>query len=312
MTKTVFTHKPGSLYDDLPEERYHFPAAYLRQVEAAVGDFILYYEPGRTGLDGRNRTGRRAYVATAKVTDVRTDPARPGHFYAMIDPTTYVDFDRPVPFREGAHYYEGQLRRDDGATSKGAFGRAVRPVSEIEYDAILRAGFARELDASNYLGLPASPQPIIRPELLESPAEFDRPVIERVLSRPLRDAAFARAVQTAYAATCAMTGLKIVNGGGRAEVQAAHIRPVSDRGPDSIRNGVALSGTIHWMFDRGLVSIGPPPAYAILIADRGLPDGARRLFHPDLKLSLPADPRTWPASSYLDYHRGRIFKGASG
>jgi putative restriction endonuclease len=45
MTKAVLTHKPGSIYDDLPEERYHFPATYLRQVEAAVGDFIVYYEP---------------------------------------------------------------------------------------------------------------------------------------------------------------------------------------------------------------------------------------------------------------------------
>ena len=44
--------------------------------------------------------------------------------------------------------------------------------------------------------------------------------------------------------------------GGRAEVQAAHIRPVADNGPDSLRNGVALSSTFHWMFDRGLISVG--------------------------------------------------------
>ena len=73
------------------------------------------------------------------------DAARPGHFFALIDPSSYVDFDRPVPFREGRHYYERQLRRDDGATSKGAFGRAVRPLDEHEYEAIIRAGFAREL-----------------------------------------------------------------------------------------------------------------------------------------------------------------------
>jgi putative restriction endonuclease len=147
VTKTVLTHKPNSIYDDLPEERYHFPATYLRQVEQAIGDFIVYYEPGRTGLSERNRSGRRAYVATAKVTDVVADAARPGHFFAMIDPSSYVDFDRPVPFREGRHYYERRLRRDDGATSKGAFGRAVRPLDEHEYEAIIRAAFARELDA---------------------------------------------------------------------------------------------------------------------------------------------------------------------
>jgi putative restriction endonuclease len=42
-----------------------------------------------------------------------------------------------------------------------------------------------------------------------------------------------------------MTGLRIFNGSGRAEVQAAHIRPVADNGPDSVRNGLALSSTIH-------------------------------------------------------------------
>jgi hypothetical protein len=47
--KAVFTHKAASIYDDKPEERYHFPETYLRQAEAAVDDFILYYEPGRWG-----------------------------------------------------------------------------------------------------------------------------------------------------------------------------------------------------------------------------------------------------------------------
>ena len=309
MTKTVFTCKSVSIYDDLPEERYHFPSTYLRQGKGAIGDLIVYYEPGRTGLSERNRSGRRAYVATAQVTGITADPARPGHYFALIDPSSYVDFDRPVPFREGDHYYERQLQRDDGATSKGAFGRAVRPISEHEYDAILRAGFARELDAEQRAAIALPGGTDLASALHEPPAEYDRPVIERVLSRRVRDAAFAQAVRHAYSATCAMTGLKIINGGGRAEVQAAHIRPVSERGPDSVRNGVALAATVHWMFDRGLVSIGPPPDYAILLAASQLPDSARRLFRPELRLALPHDQRTWPAPSYLDYHRARVFKG---
>jgi putative restriction endonuclease len=309
MVKAVFTHKPGSLYDDLPEERYHFPAAYRRQVEAAVGDFVVYYEPGRTGTGDRGRTGRRAYVATARVTDVRPDPARPDHFYALIDPTTYLDFDRAVPFHEGERYHERQLRRDDGATSKGAFGRAVRPLSEAEYETIVRAGFAHELDQPPAATLGAQAPAIPAWMLDEPPAPFERPIVERLLSRPLRDAAFARAVQAAYDGTCAMTGLKLVNGGGRTEAQAAHIRPVHAQGPDSIRNGVALSGTVHWLFDRGLISISPPPDYAILFGKSGLPENARRLFHPHGRLAVPRDERLWPAPAYLDWHRERVFKG---
>ena len=75
--KAVFTHKAASIYDDKPEERYHFPETYLRQAEAAVDDFILYYEPGRVGVHDRGRSGRRAYVAVAQVTGVRPGMKRP-------------------------------------------------------------------------------------------------------------------------------------------------------------------------------------------------------------------------------------------
>jgi putative restriction endonuclease len=304
--KAVFTHKPASIYDDKPEERYHFPETYLRAAETAVGDFILYYEPGRVGPHDRGRTGRRAYVAVAKVTSVRPDPAHRNFFYADIDPSTYITFDRTVPFREGEHYYERQLRRADGGTSKGAFGRAVRPIGDEEFTEILEAGFAAELtrDASEAeagLNLPAG--------LMEAAANFQRPVIERVLSRPVRDAAFRHAIQAAYDSTCAMTGIRLINGGGRAEAQAAHIRPVAEHGPDSIRNGLALSGTVHWMFDRGLISLGDPPDYPILLSRHGVPDSVRRLFNPEMLLRKPTDQRFWPAPAYAEFHRMQIFKG---
>ena len=73
-----------------------------------------------------------------------------------------------------------------------------------------------------------------------------------------------------------MTGLKFINGGGRSEVQAAHIRPVEDRGPDSVRNGIALSGTVHWMFDKGLISVDEN--FDILIAKDRVPTTIDRLF----------------------------------
>jgi putative restriction endonuclease len=306
--KAVFTHKAASVYDDLPEERYHFPETYLRQVEATVGDFIIYYEPGRIGTYDRGRHGRRAYVAVAQVTDIRRDSSRREHFYADIAPETYQIFDRPVPFREGEHYYERQLRRADGATSKGAFGRAVRPISDAEFAEILAAGYAAELsDEATRIGETSELR--LRSSLMEAASEFERPIIERIARRHVRDEAFRHAIQAVYESTCAMTGIKIINGQGRPEVQAAHIRPVSDRGPDSIRNGLALSGTVHWMFDRGLISVGPPPGYPILISRRGLPDNVQRLFNPDMMLRKPADERFWPAPGYIDFHRREIFKG---
>lgn len=302
MSKAVFTTKIDPTYDDLPEERYHFPRSYLRQVEAAVGDWIVYYEPRRSSGDLSSRGGRQAYFAVAQVTGVTPDPARADHYYATI--AAYLDFDRPVPFREGAHYYESGLQRGVGATSKGAFGRAVRPLSDQEYDDILRAGFAHVLGEA-VAGEPASSSAIV--EMDDETATFERPIVERVIARPFREAAFAGAVKSAYRDTCAMTGIKIVNGGGRTEVQAAHIRPVAESGPDSVRNGIALCGTLHWMFDRGLVSVAED--YSLLLAKDRVPEPVLRLINPERRLLTADRPEHVPHPQFLRWHRENRFKG---
>ena len=106
-----------------------------------------------------------------------------------------------------------------------------------------------------------------------------------------------------------MTGISIINGGGRPEVEAAHIRPVGNdhNGPDSMRNGIALSRSIHWMFDRGLLSL--TDGYEILMVKELIPDPVKRLLNPEGKILLPADRRLYPHPQFLQYHRERIFKG---
>lgn len=44
---------------------------------------------------------------------------------------------------------------------------------------------------------------------------------------------------------------------GLREVEAAHVVPVSEGGTDDLRNGIALTQTLHWAFDRGLFGIRP-------------------------------------------------------
>ena len=69
------------------------------------------------------------------------------------------------------------------------------------------------------------------------------------------------------------------------KMQAAHIRPVAEGGPDVVRNGLALSATAHWMFDRGLISVDDD--HTILIAEAHLPEAARALILPDRRLRVP-------------------------
>ncbi|MGO8255558.1 HNH endonuclease [Rhizobium ruizarguesonis] len=136
---------------------------------------------------------------------------------------------------------------------------------------------------------------------------IDRRIISQVVQRPFRDRAFSTAIKAAYHDTCAVTGIKLFNGGGCSEVQAAHIRPVADGGPDSVRNGLTLSGTVHWMFDRGMISVDDD--YSLLIASGGVPDAVARLINQERRLLVPNRPDERPNSQFLHYHRERVFKG---
>ncbi|MGR9371104.1 hypothetical protein [Rhizobium leguminosarum] len=94
MAKAILTTKIDPTYDDLPEQRYHFPRTYLRQVEAARGDWIVYYEPRRPGSDLMKTGGRQAYFATARIADIIPDPSKPDHYYALIE--DFLPFDHAV------------------------------------------------------------------------------------------------------------------------------------------------------------------------------------------------------------------------
>ncbi|MDF2812117.1 MAG: hypothetical protein K0S56_3148, partial [Microvirga sp.] len=62
--------------------------------------------------------------------------------------------------------------------------------------------------------------------------EESRERVSYLSSRIVRDRVFRRIVLRAYDERCAISGLKLINGGGRAEVAAAHIQPVQANGPD--------------------------------------------------------------------------------
>jgi putative restriction endonuclease len=301
MTKAVFTTKVAPGYKDLPEVRYHFPRTYLNYVEQTVGDYIVYYEPRRSSVELSSRGGRQSYFGAARVSSVIEDEALADHFFAIIDGSTYLDFDTAVPFFEGDEYYESALKKSDGSTNKGAFGRAVRLIPDDEFDRILKAGFAPILFES------LAPQEAATPGFSEPPAPFERPIVEMMVSRPFRERSFMHNVRAAYSNRCAITGLRLINGGGRPEVQAAHIQPVASKGPDSVRNGLALSGTVHWMFDRGLISIGDD--FKILVAKDHVPEDAVRLLNQSGTINLPKDQTLYPNPHYLKFHRDIVFKG---
>lgn len=294
MPKVVLTQRADSGYDDVPGERYHFPRQYLRAAKEAVGDGCLFYEP-------RRANGRLVYWASGRLGPVTSDPTKRDHFFAEI--FEFLPFPEPVPFeRADGGYWETKIDRGDGKPSRGAMGWSIRRIPDEEFDLILKAGYAPVL-AEQTRERPAGDSFGVREEQLE----FERPVFEQISQRLFRDRVFATQVRTAYDARCAITGLKIINGGGRAEMEAAHIKPVAERGPDSVRNGLALSRTVHWMFDRGLLSVDDD--FKLLKARPLLPEGVERLFDPSGYVHVPEAARDQPSRAFLRWHRENCFKG---
>ena len=285
--KSVFVAKNNSSYDDDIAVRYHFPKRYLRRVQETVGDGVIFYQSRRDG-------GQLAYFAFGTVAAIDPDPSRLDHYYARI--SNYLGFDRPIHFRENGGF-EGALVRSDGTVNAGTALNSVRHIPEYEFSAILEAGLDQQPD------WPDRDQPISGFE--EEQATFERPIIETILNRKYRDAKFRQQVQIAYDRRCAFTGLRLINGLGRPEVEAAHIKPVAVNGPDSVRNGIAVSGTVHWMFDRGMISLRDD--FSILTS-RHLNSDVSHLINSDKDAIVPEDVRFRPAPIYLEYHRDSVFK----
>ena len=104
-----------------------------------------------------------------------------------------------------------------------------------------------------------------------------------------------------------MRNLRLINGSGRAEVDAAHIQPVEKNGPDIVSNGLALSGTAHWMFDRGLISLSDN--LEILISRRvNDQEGVRTLINKDGLARTPQRALERPHPHFLQWHREHCFK----
>ena len=300
MTNAIFYHKFDSGYDDDPARKYHFPKQYLSRVEQTLGDWIVYYGP----LKG---FPSRYYTAIARTVSIAPDEKKTDHFYAFVK--DYLGFDRPLEYTENGGYEE-KLFKPDGKPNGGRIVQAVRIIEHREFAAIVQAGLSEKDEWPDRVDPPmASEEPTLhfsdnqQAPLLDVPAE--RPIVPQIVNRRFRDAKFKQHIRRLYDRTCAFTGLRLINGKGRPEVEACHIIPVEDGGNDSVQNGIALSGTVHWMFDRGLLSL--TDKYEIL-ASRQLNYDVSHLLHSDMKARVPDNPMYRPHPDYLDWHRRNKFK----
>lgn len=298
--KGVVEISGDSRYDNFITERHHFPNDYLNVAEALVGNWIVYRET-------RAARGRMAYIATALVDRIDPDPASPTHFYARVQ--NFLQFDKAVPYRDAEGSFTERFLRemarstDAGRTLRGA---SVRHLEDEDFPCIIDAGLSETLDPKNRVRLELDPAHIDTgtQTLLSTPIST-RQVISLLINRKIRDASFRNNVFGAYNSTCAITGIRIINGGGKAEAQAAHIWPVAEGGPDITQNGLALSATAHWLFDRHLISLDDD--MHLLVSHNRVPSRLLGLFPPlGTSIYLPPNKADHPRFDFLARHRERF------
>ncbi|WP_454884765.1 HNH endonuclease [Sphingomonas oryzagri] len=299
-SKGLFLLPAHPAVGDVPERGYPFPSRWLRTARRLTGQWIVYQAP--------HPAGGGDYVAVARVDRIDAEPDRTDRFVARIDGGSYLEFGRQVPFLHDDRPIERGLIDADGRLNRGLAARPVRPMSDADFNRIVERGLITEKDLLPRID--GEDDGAVPDRLFEERSGWDGPVdrATMLVNRTVRDRQFRKRVLDIYGARCALTGMKLINGGGRAETEAAHIMSVEAGGPDAVNNGIALSGTIHWMFDRGLISLSD--AGDILLSreinDR---DSVERLVHRDRKARFPEHPEHRPHPRYLHWHRTQCFHG---
>lgn len=283
------------------DRRYRFRDKYLKIVRDALDDWIIYYQPAPRA--GTRVIGSTGYFATARVTSVYPLAGSPGYYEASLE--QYLELEETVPFSvpgfqlDKKFYFEKSMVQSDGRMNSHTIQQQVRALSNEEYKKIERTGFRKNWseEEEELVGTPSY-------GFAEDPPEFvDR---DRILtSRTFRDRVFRQLVGKAYNMRCAMTGISMQAPDGSCEIECAHIRPVKHLGPNSINNGIALLQSIHWMFDNGLISIGPD--YEILKSSRCNEPKIAGLINESGKIALPKNSSHFPHPEFLRYHREHIF-----
>jgi putative restriction endonuclease len=129
---------------------------------------------------------------------------------------------------------------------------------------------------------------------------------EYLIKSRLGQGAFRILVIGAYKRKCAISGEKALP-----VLQAAHIRPFNEQGPNSVNNGLLLRSDLHILFDRGYITVSPE--YKIEVSRRikeEFNNGKHYYaFHGKEFNALPKIIEERPSLDYIRWHNENIFRG---
>jgi putative restriction endonuclease len=146
------------------------------------------------------------------------------------------------------------------------------------------------------------------PELETTQSKFlsndIQPPQYRVSKVRIGQGVFRMKVAEAYKNRCALTGENTLP-----VLEAAHILPVAESGPNSVDNGLFLRSDFHKLFDIGLVSVTPDLQIKISPSIHDMYFNGKayyRLNNQPLAVQ-PTDESHRPSKEYLDWHYKNVF-----
>ena len=296
----VLATEPRPIYEDSLTS-YQFPRRYLRHfapLSEGADMLAVIYEPR-----GRPPRGRMAYVGWAVLRGhPRPDASGPDNTYRVDFLEPVHSLEQPVPRVIDGEPVELWLRefakgRQQNTATRG---RAVRALSSDEVERILFLG-ATNVNWETRQGHER--------DLFSLLAEDSR--VRQLVSRLSRSAGFRRDVHAAYGGQCAVSGLSA--DGFEGLIEAAHIRGAGhpECGPDHLTNGIALTPTLHRLFDRHLFSLKYQGDDLVVVISGQLTldmvhdstTGSRLKLEQGPKVRLPSSIACRPGREFIDYHR---------
>lgn len=290
-------------YDDSLTS-YQFPSRYLRHFQPLTSDedmLAIIYEPR-----GKPPRGRMAYVGWAVLRGhPQQDTSGNGTAFRVNCIEAMRSFERPVPREIGGEPIERWLRAYPRGHLRNTAtrGRAVRSLAAEEVEIILRLGASDvawdvQEASSTDKGIPK--------------AEDTR--IRQLVTRIGRSARFRLDVLAAYGMRCAVSGFSA--NGIEGLIEAAHIRGVGrpEFGPDHVTNGIALTPTLHRLFDRHLFSLQYVGEELLVVTSSQLAadmvqapiSDSRLRLESGQRVRLPSESACRPSRTFVDSHRSLL------
>jgi putative restriction endonuclease len=118
--------------------------------------------------------------------------------------------------------------------------------------------------------------------------------------------AFRARVLDAYGRRCAITGERT-----EPALEASHIRPYKESGPNKVNNGLLLRADLHQIFDAGYITV--TSAYRIEVSRKikeYFENGREYYrFHGQILTNLPSDPTDLPSVGFIEWHNQYLYRG---